>query len=115
MYEYRATIVRVVDGDTVDVDIDLGFEVTLKKQRIRLIGIDAPETRSKDQEEKALGLASKAHLESLLPIGSRQHLLSREYHGERGKYGRILGDFKMADGTLTEFMLRGGHAVPMNE
>jgi len=48
MYEYAVTIVRVVDGDTVDVDIDLGFEVTLKNQRVRLIGIDAPETRTRD-------------------------------------------------------------------
>ena len=113
MYEYTVTIVRVVDGDTVDVDIDLGFEVTLKNQRVRLIGIDAPETRTRDQEEKTRGLASKEFVETMLPIGSQQYLISREYHGERGKYGRILGDFTVGDGTLTDLMVRHGHAISM--
>ena len=113
MYEYAVTIVRVVDGDTVDVDIDLGFEVTLKNQRVRLIGIDAPETRTRDPEEKARGIASKNFVESLLPIGSQQYLISREYHGERGKYGRILGDFKIEDNALTDLMVLHGHATFM--
>jgi len=112
MYRYRATIVRVVDGDTVDVDIDLGFEVTLKNQRIRLIGIDSSEIRTRDPEEKEKGLAARGFVEALLPVGSRHVLLSREYHGERGKFGRIIGDFEIGDGTLTQAILDAGHAVP---
>ena len=59
MYEYRANINRVVDGDTVDVDIDLGFGVWMKDERVRLAGIDTPESRTRDKVEKKFGLASK--------------------------------------------------------
>ena len=113
MYEYAVKIVRIVDGDTVDVDIDLGFEVTLKNQRVRLIGIDAPETRTRDADEKTRGIASKNFVETMIPVGSQQYLISREYHGERGKYGRILGDFKIEDSVLTDLMVRHGYAIPM--
>ena len=70
MYQYNCKIVKVVDGDTVDVDIDLGFDVWLKKQRIRLYGVDTPESRTRDLEEKKYGLAAKAFVESYLPVGS---------------------------------------------
>ena len=60
MYEYKCKIRKVVDGDTVDVDIDLGFGVWLRKQRVRLVGIDTPESRTKDLEEKKYGLAAKS-------------------------------------------------------
>ena len=59
MYEYKCKIRKVVDGDTVDVDIDLGFGVWLRKQRVRLVGIDTPESRTKDLEEKKYGLGCK--------------------------------------------------------
>ena len=62
MYEYKCKIVKIVDGDTVDVDIDLGFGVWLRKQRVRLVGIDTPESRTKDLEEKKYGLAAKEFL-----------------------------------------------------
>ena len=62
MYEYRINVVKIIDGDTVDVDIDLGFGVWLKKQRIRLHGIDTPESRTRDLEEKRYGLMAKAFL-----------------------------------------------------
>ena len=64
MFEYRCKIVKVVDGDTVDVDIDLGFGVWLHKERIRMFGIDTPESRTRDLEEKKFGLAAKQFLES---------------------------------------------------
>ena len=60
MYEYKCKVVRVVDGDTVDVDIDLGFDVWLSKQRVRLYGVDTPESRTRDKEEKKYGLRAKA-------------------------------------------------------
>lgn len=113
MYQYRATIVRVIDGDTVDVDIDLGFDVTLKNQRVRLIGIDSSEVRTRDAAEKERGLAAKAFVETLIPVGTEHLLISREYHGERGKFGRIIGDFEISNGTLTQAILDAGHAVPV--
>ena len=62
MYEYRINVVKIIDGDTVDVDIDLGFGVWLKKQRIRLHGIDTPESRTRDLDEKRYGLMAKKFL-----------------------------------------------------
>ena len=89
MYEYRANIVRVVDGDTVDVDIDLGFGVWLHKQRIRLYGIDSPESRTRDLDEKKYGLMAKEFLKKELADGA---VLKTRLDG-KGKYGRILGEF----------------------
>ena len=82
-----ATLVRVVDGDTVDCDIDLGFGVWLKNQRIRLYGINAPETRTKDLEEKKAGQAAKLRLIAMM---SNKFLLTT-VKDKKGKYGRILG------------------------
>ena len=92
MFEYSCTIVRVVDGDTVDVDIDLGFGMWMKKQRIRFYGIDTPESRTRDLEEKKYGLAAKAFVEASLPVGSTRTL--PPVKDKPGKYGRILGKFK---------------------
>ena len=98
MFEYNCTIVKVVDGDTVDVDIDIGFGVWLKKQRIRLYGIDTPESRTRDLEEKKYGLAAKAFVLACLPIGSTRTLTTVQ--DKTGKYGRILGKFKAYDSDL---------------
>ena len=70
MFEYKCKLVKVVDGDTVDVDIDLGFGVWLQKQRIRLYGIDTPESRTSDAEEKIYGLAAKERMQKWLDGGS---------------------------------------------
>ena len=88
MYEYRCKIRRVVDGDTVDVDIDLGFGTWLRNQRIRMMGIDAPESRTSDKEEKVYGLLAKEKLNTLL-ANSRT---LRTFKDTKGKYGRILAD-----------------------
>ena len=90
MYEYNSRIKRWVDGDTVDVNIDLGFSVVLSDQRIRLLGIDAPESRTRDLEEKSRGLATKAYCEELLPPGTWFTL--KTHKDGTGKYGRILGE-----------------------
>ena len=82
-----ATLVRVVDGDTVDCDIDLGFGVWLKNQRIRLYGIDAPETRTRDLEEKKAGIAAKLRLIALM----KDRFVLTSIKDKKGKYGRILG------------------------
>lgn len=117
MYEYRCIIKRVVDGDTVDVDIDLGFDMWMLNQRVRVQGIDAPETRTRDLTEKAAGLESKAFVEQLLLVGSEQVLVTTKYDNS-GKYGRILGTFKLYDLTkdrwsdLSTIMLEQGYANP---
>ena len=74
MYEYKCKILRVVDGDTVDVDIDLGFGVWLKNERVRMMGIDTPESRTRDKEEKRFGLAAESFVKSHMPVGSIQVL-----------------------------------------
>ena len=117
MYEYRCKILRIVDGDTVDVDIDLGFGVWLKKERVRIMGIDTPESRTRDKEEKKFGLAAKAWVKQQMPVGSHQILkteIDKSGEDKKGKFGRILGDFLMGEkGTrLTEMMKKAGHAVP---
>ena len=78
MYEYSCTIDRVVDGDTVDVDIDLGFGVWLRKERVRMYGIDTPESRTRDLVEKKYGLAAKDFVLSFLPVGSTQTLRTKK-------------------------------------
>ena len=95
MYEYQCKIVRVVDGDTVDVDIDLGFGMWMKKQRIRLYGIDTPESRTRDLEEKKYGIMAKEIVKKYIPEGSTQILRTKK--DKAGKYGRILGEFVVAE------------------
>jgi len=118
MYEYRVNVIKIVDGDTVDVDIDLGFGVWLKDERVRIMGIDTPESRTSDKVEKKFGLAAKARLKSLL---GKQAVLKTQVNkdGEdmKGKFGRILGDFEAYDAKrdrhtmVTEILIDEGHAV----
>lgn len=91
MYEYNCKLVSVYDGDTVVVDIDLGFDVWLRNQHVRIEGIDTPEIKSKDAEEKALGLEAKNLLFVLLSTASEIRLICSKYDSTE-KYGRILGD-----------------------
>lgn len=109
-YKYNVKIKRVVDGDTVDVDIDLGFGVWLHKERVRIMGIDTPESRTRDKVEKLFGLASKEKLKELLPLSSMQVLVVEEYDA-KGKFGRILGDFEIEDKKVTDILIQEGHAV----
>ena len=112
--KYDVTVVKVVDGDTVDVDIDLGFKIQLKDERVRIMGIDTPESRTSDKVEKLFGLAAKERLYSLLEKDAKL-ITTEDKSGEdmKGKFGRILGDFRAADGRLvTEIMIEEGHCVP---
>jgi micrococcal nuclease len=111
MYQYKAKVVKVIDGDTIDVDIDLGFSVILAKQRIRLYGIDTPESRTRNKEEKVRGLLSKEFVISKSPVGSYIRLVS---HG-KGKFGRILGELYELDNDLVSInqqMCDEAYAVP---
>ena len=113
MYEYRCKIVKIIDGDTVDVDIDLGFGVWMHKERIRLYGIDTPESRTRDLDEKKYGLIAKGWIEKFMPVGSMQTLITQKV--KSGKFGRILGKFRVNDGhfdiILNDWMISNHHAV----
>ena len=106
MYEYSAKLDRVVDGDTVDAMIDLGFN-TWAHKRIRLMGIDAPETRTRDLDEKAQGFVTKERLESLLEAAEGVFVL--QSHGV-GKYGRCLGTIFIGQENINELLLSEGLA-----
>jgi len=120
MYEYRVKVIKIVDGDTVDVDIDLGFGIILKDERVRIMGIDTPESRTRDKVEKAFGNAAKNRVKELLanksgPILKTQ--INKDGEDMRGKFGRVLGDFTVYDAKidawrpLTELLVEEGHAV----
>ena len=116
MYEYKCKIVKVVDGDTVDVDLDLGFGVWLRDERVRIMGIDTPESRTSDKVEKIFGQAAKDRLISLL--GSEATLdtmINKNGENMKGKFGRILGNFRTINGEhCADVLMNEGHAVAYN-
>ena len=113
MHEYKVNILRVVDGDTVDVDIDLGFGMWLRKERVRVMGIDTPESRTSDKMEKVFGLAAKNRLISLLGAEAILHTqVSKKGEDMKGKFGRVLGNFVSLNGEkCAAVLIREGHAV----
>jgi len=105
-FVYNATLERIVDGDTFDCCLDLGFDVKLHKQRVRLHGIDTPESRTRDLAEKKLGLAAKERLKELCSGKFKIKSLGK------GKYGRILGIPYTEDGKdICQMLIKEGHAV----
>jgi micrococcal nuclease len=120
MYQYKAKLIRVVDGDTVDAMIDCGFS-TFKKERIRLYGINTPEVRTRDKKEKAKGIAAKDRLIELIEKGDNEFIVETSID-KKGKYGRLLGklfQIKSPEHTAlaavaksyNEILLEEGHAV----
>ena len=108
MYEYKCKLVKVVDGDTIDIDIDLGFGVWLQKQRIRLYGIDTPESRTSDATEKIYGMAAKEFLTKWTNSGG---LTIKTHKDAKGKFGRILGEVWCFDTNVNQKMIEEHHAV----
>ena len=108
MHEYNAIVRRVVDGDTMDVTLDLGFDI-LYNNRIRLYGINTPESRTRDLEEKKLGLAAKDRVKELCPVGSS--VIIKTTKEGRGKYGRILGEIFVGEVNINQQLVTEGHAV----
>lgn len=104
-YLYKCRLDRVIDGDTVDVDVDLGFDIWMSRQRIRLRGIDTPESRTRNAFEKQLGLAAKARV---IELCSGDLLL--ESFG-KDKYGRILGVLFGDGKNVCATLIKEGHAV----
>lgn len=113
MYEYRCEVKKVIDGDTVDVDIDLGFGVWMRNERVRLYGIDTPESRTRDQEEKKYGIAAKDFLKGM--VLDEGGIVLKTYKDAEGKFGRILGELwrttNYADKSINEYMIEKHHAV----
>tara|TARA_B100000900_G_C20355757_1_gene624166 strand:- start:204 stop:548 length:345 start_codon:yes stop_codon:yes gene_type:complete len=107
MFTYEAKVMRVVDGDTIDALIDLGFDIH-KKIRIRMVGINTPESRTRDLEEKKRGLAAKARLKEILKENKNKFIL--ESQGV-GKYGRCLGIIRIGDTVVNQQLIIEGHAV----
>ena len=113
MYEYRCKVLKVIDGDTVDIDIDLGFGTWIRNERVRIMGIDTPESRTRDDIEKKFGLAAKSRLQELLgDTAILKTQVSKKGEDMKGKFGRILGDFKTEDGRIcADILCEEGHAV----
>jgi micrococcal nuclease len=111
MYEYRVKkVLKVVDGDTIDVDIDLGFDISFTS-RVRLAGIDTPESRTKDKEEKVLGLEVKDRLKTLISSANTV-VIRTEKPDSSEKYGRILGWLFLdgAEKSVNEALIADGYA-----
>ena len=111
MYEYNAKLSKVIDGDTIDADIDLGFQ-TYIKQRIKLYGVDTPQSRSKVTTEKEEGIKAKNKLIELLP----RDFKVRTVLNKRGKFGRVLGHVYTVDPdgkevNINETMVKEGYAT----
>ena len=108
-FTYNAIVTRVVDGDTVDVDIDLGFGIWYRNQRIRLMGVDTPECRTRDLVEKKFGFLAKGVVEEFCPVG-KEVLLKTELD-DKGKFGRILGVI-VSEGTIVnDYLIENHYAV----
>lgn len=111
MYEYRAKVNRIIDGDSVVLDIDLGFDTWLNNQSIRLFGVDTPECRTRDLDEKARGLMAKSRVEELLPVGDIVFIKTIKDKNE--KFGRILGEIINNDDiNINAILLQENLAAP---
>jgi micrococcal nuclease len=110
MYQYKAEIIAVIDGDTIEVDFDLGFGVWLRKQRIRLEGIDTPESRTTDKEEKIRGILSKEKLKEVLLKDKYIYVQTKLDPNE--KFGRILAKISTPSGIeVNQWMISNYYAV----
>lgn len=115
MYTYSCKINKILDGDTIEIDIDLGFYIVLSNQTIRLAGLDTPESRTKNLEEKTRGLLSKKKVSEKLPVGSKQKIQTVKQNDNNDKFGRILGIFILEDNTnLNQWMIDNNYAVSYN-
>ena len=114
MYNYKATLMRVVDGDTIDAEIDLGFKIFIK-ERIRLMGIDTPESRTRNLAEKSWGKAASARLSELLAEADGKFTLVTKMQ-KKGKFGRILGTIQVStkDGIVdaNQVLMNENFAIP---
>lgn len=107
---YNANVVRIVDGDTIRLDIDLGFDIVLKNQSVRLYKVDTPECRTRDLKEKAAGLLAKEVVQNLIAVGERVFI--RTKLDTKGKFGRLLGTIITTDNiNINEHLIDNNYAV----
>ena len=106
MYEYNAHVTKVYDGDTITVDIDLGFGIVIRKQSIRLLNINTPEIRGEEREQ---GLISKNALSEKI-LGN--NIILKTHKDSKGKYGRWLGEIFYENVNMNEWLLNEGYAEP---
>jgi micrococcal nuclease len=112
MYEYSCKINKVLDGDTVDINLDLGFNIVLANQRVRMAGIDTPESRTANAEEKVRGLLSKKKLTEKLSSSKWCKIKTLKSDNNDDKFGRILGEFILDDGTnVNQWLIENNYAV----
>ena len=109
MYENACKVDRGVDGDTCDVTLDLGFKI-LHKCRVRLYGIDTPESRTRNKDEKARGLLAKAYLVDAIDSGDKV-VIQTKLKDSKGKFGRVLGDVVVDGVNINQSMIKDHHAV----
>ena len=109
MYEYACKVERVVDGDTIDVVLDLGFDI-LYKSRVRLYGIDTPESRTRNLDEKARGKMASAFLKEAIDNGTKV-VIQTKLKDSRGKFGRVLGDVVVDGININQSMIDNYHAA----
>lgn len=109
MYQYEVDVLRVVDGDTIDVMVDLGFDIKTKK-RVRLYGINAPETRTRDRDEKVRGYESKEFLINFLK--NKQEIILNSL--DIGKYGRVVGEIIVDGINANKLLVSEGHAIEVD-
>ena len=109
MYEYSCEVQRVVDGDTIDVVLDLGFDI-LHKCRVRLYGIDTPESRTRDLDEKARGKMASAFLSDAINSGNKV-VIQTKLKDSKGKYGRVLGEVIVDGENINQSMIDANLAV----
>jgi len=109
MYEYGCTVERVVDGDTIDVVLDLGFDIRFKS-RVRLYGIDTPESRTRDKDEKVRGKMAAAFLKEAVDNGAKV-VIETKLKDSRGKYGRVLGNVLVDGVNINEALIKNFLAV----
>ena len=109
MYEYGCTVERVVDGDTIDVVLDLGFDIRFKS-RVRLYGIDTPESRTRDKDEKVRGKMAAAFLKEAVDNGAKV-VIETKLKDSRGKYGRVLGNVVVDGVNINEALIKNFLAV----
>ena len=112
-YEYHAKVTNVVDGDTIVVDIDLGFNVVLSNQSVRLLGVDTPESRTSDKIEKVFGLASKEYAKEFVENCKKQIILRTHKSDDSEKFGRLLGEIIKPESkeVLNNSLIEEGFAV----
>jgi micrococcal nuclease len=112
-YEYHAKVTNVVDGDTIVVDIDLGFNVVLSNQSVRLLGVDTPESRTSDKIEKVFGLASKEYAKEFVENCKKQIILRTHKSDDSEKFGRLLGEIINPESkeVLNNSLVEEGFAV----